>query len=357
MQQRREKKMKQVSKRVYKRMASFALTAILIAGATATTVQATDWKVIAGSESPDLGNQALAFLPNELWVHTGDTVHWTFATHEKHTLTFLKPGQTRPAPFGSVFGVEIGCPGTTPDGSSFDGSSCLHSGAFLLDDAVPTTSVMSYSVRFPSTGNFKFVCLFHADMTGQVHVLDLFQPLPHNQDYYDREAHREQAPLLAAGSLLQDQGTPSAEDGGPNSVAAGNGQIMTTTGAGSVATTLMRFARDSIVVHVGDTVEWINLNPSVSHTVTFGTEPADPRTISSNVQTTSDGARLAIIGSPTDSVNSGYLTPTPQDRQNLAQASPNVTRFRVTFTFPGTFNYICALHDVLGMKGTVTVNP
>jgi len=32
------------------------------------------------------------------------------------------------------------------------------------------------------------------------------------------------------------------------------------------------------------------------------------------------------------------------------------TRFRVTFTAPGTFNYICALHDDLGMKGTVIVH-
>jgi plastocyanin len=355
--QRREKKMKQVSKRMYKRMSSFALTAILIAGATVTTVQATDWNVIAGSESPDLGSHALAFLPNELWVHTGDTVHWTFATHEKHTLTFLKPGQIRPAAIGPVFPVEIGCPGTTPDGSSFDGSSCLHSGAFLLDDTVPTSSVTTYSVCFPSTGNFKFVCLFHTDMTGQVHVLDLSQPLPHNQDYYDREAHREQSQLLAAPSGPLGQGTPSAEDGAQNSVAAGSGQIMTTTGAGSVTISLMRFVRDPIVVHVGDTVEWINLHPSVNHTITFGVEPADPRTISSNVQTTSDGARQAVIGSPADTVNSGYLSPMPQDRANLAQASPNVARFRVTFTSPGTFNYICALHDTLGMKGTVIVNP
>ena len=348
--------MKQVSKGMSTQMASYAL-AILMAGATATTVQATDWNVIAGVESPDRGSHGLAFLPNEIWVHPGDTIHWTFATHEKHTLTFLKPGQTRPAGFSSVFGVEIGCPGTTPDGSSFDGSSCVHSGVLQLDDAVPTTTVPSYSVRFPSTGNFKFVCLFHADMTGQVHVLDLSQPLPHNQDYYDREAHREQALLIAAASRLQGQGTPSAQDGAQNSVAVGNGAIMTTTGAGSVTASLMRFARDNITVHVGDTVEWINFDPSINHTVTFGTEPADPRTISGNVQTTSDGARQATIGSPTDSVNSGYLTPTPQDRSNLAQASSNVTRFRVTFTATGTFNYICAIHDELGMKGTVIVNP
>jgi len=34
-----------------------------------------------------------------------------------------------------------------------------------------------------------------------------------------------------------------------------------------------------------------------------------------------------------------------------------VTRFRITFTKPGAYPYICALHDDLGMKGKVIVLP
>jgi len=33
-----------------------------------------------------------------------------------------------------------------------------------------------------------------------------------------------------------------------------------------------------------------------------------------------------------------------------------VTRFRVTFPTPGTFNYRCILHDDLGMTGRVIVH-
>ena len=66
------------------------------------------WQVSVGAESPNRGSQALAFLPNELWVHTGDSIRWTFSTHERHTLTFLKPGQTRPPGFGPIFGVPVG---------------------------------------------------------------------------------------------------------------------------------------------------------------------------------------------------------------------------------------------------------
>jgi plastocyanin len=126
----------------------------------------------------------------------------------------------------------------------------------------------------------------------------------------------------------------------------------------------MRFRRETIVVQVGDTVEWTNLDPSISHTITFGTEPPDPRP-PLNVLLASNGTvllkdgntRQAVINSTADNVNSGFLSATPQDRANLAQATPNVIRFRVTFTSPGIFNYICAIHDQLGMKGTVIVHP
>jgi plastocyanin len=139
-------------------------------------------------------------------------------------------------------------------------------------------------------------------------------------------------------------------------VTAGVGAILTTTGAGSLTLSLSRFLQDVVVVRVGDTVEWTNHDPSTPHTVTFGTEPADPRPPSLNVSPTVDGARQAVIASTSDSANSGLLVLAPQDRMGLPQAPLGVTRFRVTFTAPGTFNYICSLHDNLGMKGTVIVH-
>jgi plastocyanin len=334
-----------------------AVAAILVTAVATGTMQAKEWEAVAGAESPDRGRQALAFMPNELWVQTGDSVRWTFQTHERHTVTFLPPTQLRPALFGPTFEVEIGCPGTTPDGAAFDGSACVHSGV-LLSDETSGTPTPTYSVTFPAAGNFKFVCLAHADMTGVVHVLSPSETLPHDQNYYDRQALNERTDLMGEASLLRGHATSGEEGRIPsNGVAAGIGEIMTTNGAGSKTVSLMRFVRSTIEVRVGDTVEWTSLDPSINHTVTFGTEPVDPRPASSNVTLTSDGARQASIASPTDSVNSGYLSPAPQDRAGLAPTVPGVTRFRVTFTSPGTFSYICAIHDTLDMKGTVIVQP
>ena len=334
---------------------SFMAAMILVAGAMTTAVRAEEWRVLVGQESPTRGRQALAFLPNELWIHAGDSVRYIYPTHERHTLTFLKPGQTRPPGFGPTFGVLVGCPGTTPDGSSYSGSACVTSDVLMLaEDSTPDDDPPTYSVTFPAVGNFKFVCLIHADMTGVVHVVDPSAALPHDQEFYDRQARREGVALLADAASLAQRNSSNADDA-LNTVAVGIGEVETMTGAGAQTASLMRFVRRTIVVNVGDTVVWTSLDPSINHTVTFGTEPADPRPASAGVSLSSDGARQATIGSPTDSVNSGFLSPAPQDRANLTQSNPGVTRFRVTFTVPGTFNYICAVHDQLGMAGTVIV--
>ena len=136
----------------------------------------------------------------------------------------------------------------------------------------------------------------------------------------------------------------------------GVGEISATAG-GSQTLSVVRFIDDKIYIHAGQTVEWNNHDPVTPHTVTFGTEPANilgPP--SDNVTTDADGALHAIISSNADSVHSGLIVAPPQEL--IGKNFPlGVTRFRVTFTQAGTFPYICALHDNLGMKGMVIVFP
>jgi plastocyanin len=312
-------------------------------------VHAAVWQAIAGGQSTDEGIQALAFLSNELWIHAGDSITWTFPTPEIHTVTFLKPGQVRPPRPGVQPGG--GCPGTvtTPDGSSFDGSTCVTSSE-LVDG-------QTYTVTFPTAGNFKLVCLVHNNMTGAVHVLDSGEVLPHDQAFYDAQARRDQTELLADGARLKGRGTATAQQTPGDEVTVGIGEIVA-NGGGSHTVSVMRFLQDTIVVRVGDTVEWTNLDPITPHTVTFGTEPSGPpQPPSAGVTVDTDGARHAVLTSPAGSVHSGFLQAAFQDRVGLAQFPLGVTRFRVTFESPGTFNYICALHDDLGMTGRVIVKP
>jgi plastocyanin len=312
--------------------------AVLVAS---QAVQAATWQAAAGAQSKDMGRQALAFLTNELWIHAGDSITWTFPTPEIHTVTFLTPGQIRPA-------FQVGCPGATPDESSFTGAECVNSGTLV--------NGQTYTVNFPTAGNFKLVCLVHPSMTGAVHVLGSSEPLPHDQAFYDHEADKERTELLSDGSRLEARGTATARRSSTDQVSTGIGEIVA-TGGGAQMVSVMRFLPGKTVVHVGDTVEWTNLDPETPHTITFGTEPANPVPPSAGVTVNSDGARHAALNSPDDSVNSGLILAARQERTGLAQSPLGVTRFRVTFTSPGTFDYFCALHDDLGMVGKVIVHP
>jgi hypothetical protein len=47
------------------------------------------WFATVGAQSNDKGRQALAFLPNEIWIQAGDSITWTFDVDEVHTVTFI----------------------------------------------------------------------------------------------------------------------------------------------------------------------------------------------------------------------------------------------------------------------------
>ena len=307
---------------------------------TLSSVANAQWQATVGAQSKDMGRQALAFLPNEIWIHAGDNVTWTADADDIHTITFLTSGQTRPD-------FHVGCPGFSTSGASFDGSTCV--------TAPPLVKGQTFNVVFPTSGNYKLVCLVHEDMTGVVHVLDPSKPLPHNQSFYDKQAARERRDLLADTDEGH-EGQAHEREGSSNSVKVGIGEIVATSG-GHQTRSVVRFLHAETVIHVGETVEWTNHDPVTPHTITFGVVPQDLFDPSANVAVDADGARHAIIASTSENVNSGFIVSAPQERLGLAQAPLGVTRFRVTFTKPGTYPFICALHDNLGMTGRVIVLP
>lgn len=334
-------------------------TAIILSQA----VFAESWHAKVGGQSFDQGTQALAFLPNEIWIHEGDSISWTFSANENHSITFLKGGQPRPT-------FAAGCPGatppngTTPDGSSFNGTNCVNSGLIATPGA-------TYTVNFPVAGNYVVVCLLHVNQSGTIHVLNASQSLPHDQDFYDRQAAAEEHDLLSdrdgglASKLREDTARNSDDDSphahnGLNIVVMGAGEYAPTPG-GAQSVSRMRFGRESITIHAGQTVEWASSDVS-GHSVQFGPGefgPLDPKAASPDVVFSQDpdGALHAVLMSISDNLYSGRIAPAAQERTGLGQLAPGATRFRVTFTTPGTYPYTCAYHDEIGMKGEVIVLP
>ena len=338
-----------------KRLDSILFRSIFTAGIILGTltlphaVQA-QWHATVGAQSKNKGHQALAFLPNEIWIHAGDSITWRFDADDVHTVTFLNDSDKRPD-------FLVGPPNGFSTGSaSFDGSTSI-STPILVNGA-------TFTVAFPKTGNFKLVCLVHERMTGAVHVLESNAQLPHDQDFYDRQAADQRRDLLSDrdGHLeeaCRQHGDLEGEHHHPidaHLVTVGVGEISATAG-GSQTLSVVRFIDDKIYIRAGQTVEWNNHDPVTPHTVTFGAEPANPVPPSSNITVDAEGALHGTISSNADSVHSGLIEAPPQERLGLMQSPLGVTRFRVTFTNAGTFPYICALHDNLGMKGTVFVFP
>ena len=312
-------------------------TALILGTLTIPQLVHAQWQASVGAQSADLAKQGIAFLPNEMWIHAGDSITWTFLTDEPHTVSFLKNGQVRPPD-------QVGCPGFTSGSATFDGTTCVTTPRLKKGE--------TFTVTFPvANKGVKLVCLIHRNMTATVHVLDVTEPLPHDQDFYDKQAHEERERLLSSVDLGSHE-----EHSAENHVSAGAG-VITATPGGSENLALMRFDHEKIFIHAGETIEWSNSDPTASHTITFGAEPADPMPPSSNVTVDNDGARHATISSPADSVHSGFIVAAAQERVGLAQLPVGVTRFRVIFASPGIYPYICALHDELGMKGTVVVLP
>jgi plastocyanin len=304
---------------------------------TLTPIAQAQWKATLGAQSQSMGHQALAFLPNEIWIHPGESVTWTSNVDEIHTVSFLTAGQLR-LPF------QVGCPGFTVTGfATVDGSTCV--------TTPPLVKGQTFTVNFPTAGNFKLVCLVHQNMTGVVHVLDWSQPLPHGQSFYDLQAAAEGNALLSD-NLHNHQ---AAVRPGRNSVTVGVGEVVA-NGGGTQTLSVMRFMDPRKVIHAGETVEWTNLDPATPHTITFGVEPLNP-VPPVNAIPDPDGALHGIVNSSADNVHSGLILAAPQDQMFLATPPLGVTRFRVTFPHPGVFPYICALHDDLGMKGEVIVLP
>src|SRR5260370_37690263 len=124
-----------------------ALSVALASLALRRTVEAQQvWIATAGAQSKDMGKQAIAFLPNELWIHAGDSITWTSASGDIHTVSFFIAGQ----PYADF---TVGCPGFSPSGVSFNGMTCV--------SAPPLVEGQSFTVKVTKAGNYRLICLDH----------------------------------------------------------------------------------------------------------------------------------------------------------------------------------------------------
>lgn len=308
------------------------------------------WNVQAGAFNappPNLSTEITAFYPANITLHQSDQV--VFTGVGVHTVTFNAPPL-----FGFAFGGSLPFNGSTLTATNQDGGAPLNSGAFGTGGgpgagSTPPPPTFTLTVDAPP-GTYHFSCRFHRQMAGSITVVADDQALP-STDAENQVAAQAaiNADIGLGATILAD-----AADQEDNGVAAGVGAT-STTGFGAVAE--LRFAPSTIEVEAGQSVTFVNRDINTPHTVTFGPEIAGP-----------PGAPPGFlpygsttISDPAQSANSGFLV--SQELVNYLNAgflfAPPVpaphTSASFTFTTPGVYHYFCALHDTLGMVGTVVV--
>jgi plastocyanin len=306
-----------------------ALTTVAFAAAVFSPVAATadagpqTWRVLVGSESPRMAISGMRFLPGEITIDAGDTVDWVANSAEPHTVTFLPGGQpvTSLPPLDPTDPQQV----LQQGGSTYQSTGYFNSGILTSYTGtgfpLPVPLHTDYQLTFPSAGDFTYYCLVHGVMmTGVIHVQPAGSAYPHTRAFYHHEAKREAHAIRVDGNRLRAATRRLAS------------HDLVLAGADDGTAMLMRFVRGTVTVHVGDTVAFDN-GTGAPHTVTFGAEPANPFDPSTIKPVASyGGGDLSIFLPP------GFDT-------------------HITFTAPGTYHYICAVHDFMGMVGTVIVRP
>ncbi|WP_374968721.1 plastocyanin/azurin family copper-binding protein [Terrabacter sp. BE26] len=282
--------------------------------ATSTHRDTRTWHVQVGEETAHQAIQGMAFLPGTVWINAGDRITWTANAGEIHTVTFLAKGQPL-KPFDPFDPKQLRPRG----GSHYDGESYYNSGIMSNAEAPLFPAWRTYTLTFDETGTFTYWCLVHGTMMkGVVHVRPAGTDYPFSQEQYDRRSARHAHRIFADGLRLWVATALQARNR-TSYLGADDGVAM-----------VMRFIRPVARIHVGQTVTWRNVGMAAPHTVTFGPERA-------NI--------FAPYGDPSHfsggQLNSGIVEPGGS--------------FTVRFTKAGTYPYICALHDNLGMMGKVIV--
>lgn len=300
-------------------VASLVLGLLAFAGPVAAAGPQS-WNVDAGTGDAT-GVAALKFYPAAITVDAGDTITWKVAGNA-HTVAFLTAGQTAPTP-------ESAAAQTPAGGTTFDGSTFTNSGV-----VVPAPGADTYGLTFPTAGTFPFHCLIHPGMDGTVTVNAAGTAYPQDQAAITAADQTAEAADIATGHTIEASFTPSSTTN-----ADGSTTYHLAAGAGSDRISILRFISSTLKVQVGDTVEWSNGDTNGEpHSVSFGPEPQGPTAAAPAGGTTYNGTG--------GFVSSGLFVGPP---------IPAPHSYSLKFTKAGTFPYICVLHDIVGMKGTITV--
>jgi plastocyanin len=254
---------------------------------------------------------------------------------------------------------KLAFPSKAPDAptETYDGTEFRNSG-FLSDGTVVPPSE-SYSLTFDKPGTYEYICLIHpTTMKGEIVVEPASAADVPSQEEVDTTAQAEMAPLLEQAETIR---ATAASSGTVRSQLGPNETTIWYIPAGVTGSDprieIYDYFPKNLPIKEGDQVIWTSL---FFHQVIFPTGQPAPLFV---VPTEVEGQPFPnLVVSPevafpvvpagefdgTELFSSGLIG-------TLGGPLPGGTTFALTFTKAGSYEYVCATHEPLGMKGTVTV--
>ena len=356
------------------RPSTVALLAVflLLLGYSATALAAPSapsrtYTVLVGAGDVHHGVEVMAYFPDALRIHVGDTVHWVQNTNEIHTVTFLG-GSQPPALIVTAASLELT---STPSPLVFN-PAAVNSAAPVGGLGNTTTFVnsglmgretgqsRSFDLTFTAVGTYHYLCLVHGvTMSGTVRVFG-----PHAHVASPREVrvlglrqlaqHMAKAPAVIRAAERQIKPATTNPDG-----------TMTHTvwmGYSKGQIDLMQFFHGKLRVRPGDTVLWA-MSPSndAPHTVTFLNSQPEPGLVVPVPQPSGPPPVLYInpaVLLPSPFPPASVLTRSGMFNSGLMNPGTDTATWQVSRDMTaGPLPYLCMLHDTSGMRGTLTVLP
>jgi len=247
-------------------------------------------------------------------------------------------------------------------GPTYDGTAFTSSGFVESDLPGPK----EFTLSFPKPGTYPYVCLLHAanapggaivGMKGTVVVQAAGAAYPMTPDQVNADVQKEMASDVAMAKADEASYIAMGDSMQPEAMADGSMKYHVIVGTMDMENSLdyQRFIPGNITVHAGDTVEWAMTMPNL-HNVALGkdvvlfsavNQPSGPPKLVLNPEFAFPAGGPEYTG--TGYYNSGPLAVPGSPPQAGAQS------YALKFVTAGTFEFICAVHDELGMNGHVTV--
>jgi len=323
------------------------------------------WTVLVGGEAgispqeygPSGAWQFMRFYPENITVNVGDKIVWKLKGSEPHTVTFLAPGEMVPGTIipenNSSKRLILNPLFALPEGGpNYDGTAPAGSGQLDVEPNFPR----EYNLTFTKAGTYEYFCGFHSKMKGNVTVQPAGTPYPKTQDQIDSEAAKQLSSDMEEALNAVPNGENVSMRPGPNGATIHDINL----GYGNGIVSWMRFVPTNLTIYAGDTVEWTRNDVEMPHTVTFlsgGDEPdlflMEPQqkgppkfVLNPIVQAHAGGKVYSGKGYFNSGVVWGEMVPLP-----------GPSSYALTFDTPGIYDYLCVLHDYMGMKGQIKVIP